>query len=269
MCIRPNGFGSPGEKGKGLRVQTVSWSCRLNQSGHTMPLHKRFAVLTLLICAFQAVAMPVIAGDKLPEGFVYVKEVIPTIQVDLRYATDNNFIGRPIDGYRAQKCILTRGAANALRQVQDELTRFGFGLKIFDAYRPQRAVDNFVRWAEDLKDTAMKKQHYPDVNKRDLFSKGYIAARSGHSRGSTIDLTLVSLTCPNRGTELDMGTPFDFFSPKSWPDDLSIPPDARAHRLLLRSVMTKYGFKPYDKEWWHFTLENEPYPDTYFNFPVQ
>jgi D-alanyl-D-alanine dipeptidase len=225
--------------------------------------------LILLICAFLSATVPATAADSLPEGFVDAKEVIPTIQVELRYATDNNFIGRPIDGYLGKRCILTREAANALKQVQDELTGFGLGLKIYDAYRPQQAVDHFVRWAKDHGDTAMKKQYYPDVKKEDLFRKGYIAEQSGHSRGSTVDVTIISLAPPKRGTELDMGTPFDFFGPESWPDNLSLSPDRRAHRLLLRLVMTRHGFKPYDKEWWHFTLENEPYLDTYFNFPVQ
>jgi len=235
-----------------------------------MPLHSRIAVSIFLVCAFLAAAAPAAtAADTLPEGFVDVKEVIPAIQMELRYATDENFIGRPIDGYLGERCILTREAADALKQVQGELTRFGLGLKIYDAYRPQQAVDHFVRWAKDLKDTTMKKQYYPNVKKGDLFKKGYIAERSGHSRGSTVDVTIVSLTPPMRGTELDMGTPFDFFGPESWPDNPSLSPEQRAHRLLLRLVMTRHGFKPYAQEWWHFTLENEPYPDTYFNFPVQ
>ena len=235
----------------------------------TVAQRKRFIAPLFLLWSFAITAVPAIAEDKLPEGFVYVKEMIPTIQVDMRYARDNNFVGRPISGYLKPRCILTREATNALRKVQEELARFGLGLKIYDAYRPQQAVDNFVQWAKDLKDTVMKRQYYPNVKKQDLFTKGYIAERSGHSRGSTVDLTIVSLTEPTWGTELDMGTHFDFFSPRSWPDDLSLSPDQRAHRLLLRSVMTKYGFKPYDKEWWHFTLQNEPYPATYFNFPVQ
>jgi zinc D-Ala-D-Ala dipeptidase len=234
-----------------------------------MPHHERLTVLILLICAFLSAAMPATAADTLPDGFVDVKELIPTIHVDLRYATDDNFVGRPIDGYLVNRCILTREAAHALKQVQDELTGFGLGLKIFDAYRPQRAVDHFVRWAKDLGDTAMKSRYYPEVKKGDLFKKGYIAERSGHSRGSTVDVTIVSLTIPTYGTELDMGTRFDFFGRESWPENLSLPPDPRANRLLLRAVMMKYGFKPYSKEWWHFTLENEPYPDTYFNFPVR
>lgn len=274
MTVRLHRIGSFGENGEGLRigrnrVQTLGRSCTLNESERTMPLHKGLTVLTLFICAFLATAAPAYPGNTLPEGFVDVKEVIPTIQVELRYTTDNNFIGRPIDGYSGERCILSRDAANALKQVQEKLERFGLGLKIYDAYRPQQAVDHFVRWAKDLKDTAMKKHYYPNVNKEDLFKEGYIAERSGHSRGSTVDVTIVSLAPAARGTDLDMGTPFDFFGPESWPDNPSLSPDQRAHRLLLRLVMTRHGFKPYAQEWWHFTLENEPYPDTYFSFPVQ
>jgi zinc D-Ala-D-Ala dipeptidase len=209
------------------------------------------------------------AAESLPEGFVYVKEIIPNIRVELRYLTSDNFIGRPVDGYIKSRCILTREAVDGLKRVQEELNRFGLGLKIYDAYRPQRAVSHFVRWAKDLDDTKMKTAYYPQVNKEELFAKGYIADRSGHSRGSTVDVTIVSINESEVQVELDMGTGFDFFDPKSWPDNPSMSPDQRAHRMLLRTLMTKHGFQSYSKEWWHFTLEKEPYPDTYFNFPVE
>ena len=161
---------------------------------------------------------------------------------------------------------MTREAATALSNVQSELASFGMSLKVFDAYRPQRAVDHFVRWAQDLDDKKMKGVFYPAVAKEDLFSDGYIAQRSGHSRGSTIDLTIVDL---DTGEEIEMGTPWDFFDPSSWPSNLNLPPQARANRNLLNAVMTRHGFRALPEEWWHFTLENEPFADTYFDFPVK
>jgi zinc D-Ala-D-Ala dipeptidase len=205
------------------------------------------------------------AGD-LPQGFVDVKEIVPTIKLEMRYATNHNFLGRPIDGYIQPKAILTRKAAEALKNVQEDLRPFGLGLKIFDAYRPQRAVDDFYSWSKDATDTNMKKEFYPRLSKIKLFQEGYILTKSGHSRGSTVDLTIISLT---DGRELDMGSGFDFFGKVSWPDNLNISPSQRAHRLLLRALMQKHGFEPYFAEWWHFTLKNEPYPETYFDFPVQ
>ena len=144
---------------------------------------------------------------------------------------------------------------------------FGLGLLVFDAYRPQQAVDDFVAWSKDLNDTKTKSTYYPRIPKEFLFSQGYIAERSGHSRGSTVDLTIVSKNAPFQ--QLDMGTGFDFFGPESWPDYAEIFPQQRANRLLLQNIMVKYGFNPYPQEWWHFTLKNEPFPNTYFNFPVQ
>jgi len=165
--------------------------------------------------------------------------------------------------------IATAEAAEALRQVRDDLRPFGFGLKVFDAYRPRRAVQHFVRWARDLSDTRMKQAYYPQVAKKDLFRLGYIAGRSSHSRGSTVDLTIVILKDGHVGPELNMGTGFDLFSTASWPDSMAVTAVQRAHRLLLRTLMARHGFVPYDKEWWHFTLAQEPFPETYFDFPVQ
>lgn len=206
---------------------------------------------------------------KLPKGFVYLDESIPDVRLDVRYSGSHNFVGKPVDGYRKQRCILTREAAEALRKVQEELRPFGLGLKVFDGYRPQMAVDHFVRWARDLDDARMKREFYPEVKKEDLFRDGYVAAKSGHSRGSSVDLTIVSLGREIPDRELDMGSSFDFFGLRSWPDSPQIAAPSRAHRLLLRSVMEKHGFRPYAREWWHFTLKNEPWPETYFNFPVQ
>ncbi len=201
-----------------------------------------------------------------PSGFVDITALNPSIRTEMRYTGPENFLGRPVNGYEAAKCLLSEEAARALVTVQQELAAFGLGLKAFDCYRPQRAVDDFVRWAKDLNDTKMKAAYYPDVRKSELFEKGYIAARSGHSRGSTVDLTLVDA---ETGKALDMGTPFDFFGPRSWPKSRAVTAQQRANRLLLRSVMLKHGFRPLEEEWWHFTLKNEPYPKTYFDFPIR
>ena len=206
--------------------------------------------------------------NDLPDGFVYIKDIIPNIVLEMRYCTNDNFVGQRIDGYAAPKGILTKEAAIALSKVQDELNAFGLGIKVYDAYRPEQAVDHFVRWAADLEDTTMKAEYYPSVDKKNLFRDGYIAERSSHSRGSTVDLTIVSLDS-NIPVELDMGSTFDYFGPVSWPGNLTVLPSQRAHRLLLQMIMTKYGFKPLNEEWWHFTLKNEPFPNQYFDFEVQ
>jgi zinc D-Ala-D-Ala dipeptidase len=243
---------------------------RSSLSGQGNPLHMRenitlTAVFFIALFLFTTVA----TARDLPDGFVYVDTVITDIVVDLRYGTQNNFVGRPIDGYLSPRCILTKQAANALKKVQLDLKAFGLGLKVFDAYRPQRAVDHFVRWAKDLSDTKMKAIYYPNVDKKDLFKKKYIAHKSSHSRGSTVDLTLVDICSQGKPKELDMGSGFDFFGPVSWPSDLSVGAASRAHRMLLQRLMMGHGFMPYTQEWWHFTLKDEPHPHTYFDFPVQ
>jgi D-alanyl-D-alanine dipeptidase len=224
-----------------------------------------FAIVIVLI--LQGWPLPGIAkgeSDSLPVGFVYLADIAPEIQCDLAYAGDNNFIGSSIDGYLRNVCIMTESTARALKQVALKLKLFGLRLKVFDAYRPQRAVDHFVRWAGDVEDTPNKPAYYPNIKKENLIKEGYIAGKSGHSRGSTVDLTILA-----GDRELDMGTSFDFFGRESWLsyDDLS--PQQRANRLLLKTLMEQYGFRSYAKEWWHFTLDNEPFPDTYFDFPVQ
>lgn len=231
-----------------------------------MKQHISKLITLLFVLLFSATVAS--AAPQLPKGFVYLDEVVPQLQVELRYAGSHNFVGDRIDGYLSQRPIITRQAALALKKVQEELRPFGLGLKVFDAYRPQRAVDHFVRWAKDLKDTRTKSEFYPQVNKEHLFRDDYIAYKSGHSRGSTIDLTIVALD-DKEARELPMGTAFDFFGPQSWPEHKNIPAEQRAHRMLLQALMKKHGFKPYPKEWWHFTLANEPYPETYFNFPVR
>jgi D-alanyl-D-alanine dipeptidase len=207
-----------------------------------------------------------ITHAEIPKSFSYVQEKIPTIEQELHYFSSNNFVGEVIDGYKAPKVILTTKATLALAKVQKELKRFGLGLKIFDAYRPQRAVDHFVRWGRDLSDKRMKNEYYPNVLKQNLFKEGYIAKKSGHSRGSTVDLTIIDL---KRKEELDMGSSFDFFGEASHVNYAKISTQQRANRMLLNQVMIKYGFKAYSEEWWHFTLKNEPYKKRYFDFEVE
>ena len=200
------------------------------------------------------------------EDFIDLKEIMPNLRSDLRYYGDNNFVGKPIDGYNSAKCLLTKDAAYALKKVQDELERLGFGLLIYDAYRPQRATDHFVKWAEDETDTTMKMQYYPNIDKGDLFSKGYISVKSGHSRGSTVDLTIVSLKTKQI---LNMGSPYDLFDEVSGANHTeSITKNQHSLRMLLKRRMEKHGWKSYDMEWWHFTLDNEPFPNNYFDFPI-
>ena len=204
----------------------------------------------------------------LQEEFVCLEDFLPSILTDLRYCSVNNFIGEPVDGYEAARAILSKAAAASLVKVQEELSLFGLGLKIFDAYRPQRAVDHFVRWAKKHDDNRMKPLYYPNIDKEQLIPDGYIIPRSSHSRGSTVDLTIIT-NSGGRVRELDMGSPFDFFDPISWPGNLGVTAQQRANRMLLSTVMGNHGFVPLAQEWWHFTLANEPFPDTYFDFPVR
>lgn len=206
-------------------------------------------------------------SSDLPRGFVYIEDIIPDIKTDIRYAGNNNFIGKRIDGYLKPRCILTAKAAYALKNVQEDLKKFGLSLTIFDAYRPQQAVDHFVRWSKNPNDNKMKKLYYPKVDKADLIEQEYIAAESSHTRGSAVDLTIVSLKDGN--LELDMGTIYDFFDVKSSVYNKSLNQKQRSNRMLLNTLMSKHGFVYYDKEWWHFKLRKEPFPKTYFNFPVK
>ncbi len=217
-------------------------------------------------------------------NFVVITEVVPDAILEIRYYSTYNFVGARIDGYLEPTALLTRQAADSLKVVSDELKAQGYRLKIYDAYRPQMGVDHFMRWGNDINDTLMKPYFYPDVPRDSLFDLGYIARRSGHSRGSTVDLTLFDM---NTEKEVDMGGTFDWFGYESHPDFGGNPetgeytgicnsPSGRTitaeqfeNRMILRRAMLRHGFKPYDEEWWHFTLINEPYPDTYFTFPVK
>ncbi len=225
----------------------------------------------------------------LPNGFVYLKNVSPSIIQDVRYAGYHNFVGRPIEGYQAAECVLSKPAAVALKNVQQELLKSNFSLKVFDCYRPQRAVNDFITWSQQVGQNPMQAEFYPSVNKKDFFKLGYVAARSGHTRGSTVDLTIVPVPTLQAGqyhrgqklvactaayhkrfydSGIDMGTGFDCLDRASHITNHKIGTVAYSGRMLLRKIMLKNGFEPYDQEWWHFTLRNEPYPNRYFNFPI-
>ena len=194
-----------------------------------------------------------------------ISDDLEKFEISIRYFSNNNFIGRPIPGYYANKAFLTREAADALLLAQRDFIKQGYRLKIYDAYRPQTAVDYFSAWAADLEDSQNKSQYYPNISKSQLFADGYIAAKSGHSRGSAVDLTLLEI---ESGNELDMGSPWDFFDPISWVENNQITDHQRANRKLLASVMIIHGFKPLKEEWWHFSFTEEPFPETYFDFPI-
>lgn len=219
----------------------------------------------LAIALALAAACTTVTAPPRQEGFVDAAELVPGLAIDMRYAGAHNFVGRPVAGYDAPLCLLTREAALALAAVEADLAASDRGLKAYDCYRPARAVADFAAWARDLTDLRTKPEFYPHVEKDQLFALGYIAERSGHSRGSTVDVTLIDLST---GAELDMGTPFDLFDPRSWPSDTSVSPEAQANRRALRDAMVAHGFRPLREEWWHFTLEVEPYPDRYFDSPV-
>jgi D-alanyl-D-alanine dipeptidase len=250
--------------------------------------------IVLILLIFTCLCFPQIAhaadADKIPDGFVDIQKVIPEIVLDIRYYSVHNFVGERVDGYLAPKCFLTKEAAEALSKVQNDMEPFSLSLKIYDCYRPQRAVNHFARWATEIENTKTMKEFYPTVDKHNLFKDGYIADKSGHSRGSTLDLTIVPLPVPVQpqytpGQELhecylpaakrfadnsiDMGTGFDCFHELSHTANSNISHQQKINRLLLKSLMEKHGFKNYDMEWWHFTLKNEPYPDTYFDFPIE
>ncbi len=256
-------------------------------------MKKHFLLAVILILSGPIAVLFPGVGDcenTRPNDIVDIETAVPSLLLDVRYHGPHNFIGEQVDGYRAPKCLITRKAAESLARVQGELKELSLSLKIYDCYRPQRAVDHFVRWAQDTSDVKTKGEFYPTVDKRNLFRDGYIAKKSGHSRGSTIDLTIVPLPVPKqdaytpgqplvacyaavdkrfRDNSIDMGTGFDCFHELSHPGNLKVGHQQRANRLLLKSLMDKYGFRNYDQEWWHFTLRDEPYPDTYFDFPVE
>jgi len=237
-------------------------------------------IFILLFAALLGVACSHPSPETDRSDFVEVTAVIPDALLEIRYFSTYNFVGARVDGYERPIALMTREAADSLRAVNDDLKALGYRIKIWDSYRPQRAVSHFIRWAEDLQDTTMKSVFYPMVDKSLLFKLEYIASRSGHSRGSTVDLTLIDALT---GKELDMGTPFDWFGDESHPSFVVDTPieiahvlytperwqQVQANRLILHDAMLRHGFRGINNEWWHFTLKNEPYPDTYFDFPIR
>ncbi|MBY0378901.1 MAG: M15 family metallopeptidase [Burkholderiales bacterium] len=253
-----------------------------------MKIKYLFTILLNLIIACAIAQSKEVTTDIRPTNFVNIKKIIPQIELDMRYYTAHNFVGRRIVGYKAPVCLLTLPAAMALKTVENKLLPFGMTLKVYDCYRPQMAVNDFANWATQINNISMRKEFYPTVDKKNLFKDGYILYRSGHTRGSTMDLTIVPLnskipiynpnvkqiacTAPQDqrtpDNSLDFGTGYDCFSEASHPDYQQLTSQQKANRLLLQTLMKQAGFKGLDTEWWHFTLINELYPDTYFNFPV-
>lgn len=248
------------------------------------------AAIFVVFCGWMAVTCrsgddkKVLSPTEDSSQFVTLTDAVPDAILEIRYFGTYNFVGERIDGYLEPTALMTRVAADSLRAVSDDVKALGYRLKIYDAYRPQKGVDHFVRWAENVSDTRMKAYFYPDLDKSVLFEQEYIYEKSGHTRGSTVDLTLFDM---NTEKELDMGGTFDWFGPESHPDfcgnpdtgeytgDGSKSPIGRSitaeqfkNRMILRQAMSRHGFKPLDSEWWHFTLKDEPFPDTYFTFPV-
>jgi len=252
-------------------------------------VNSRFIVICIVLCQMLTIA-PCSFADKMPDGFIDIEKMIPSVVLDMRYFGFHNFVGERVDGYNAPKCYLTKQAAEALAKVQGELKDFSLSLKIYDCYRPQRAVDRFVGWAKEIDNVKTKREFYPTVDKSNLFKDGYIAAKSSHSRGSTVDLTIVTLPVPEqegytpgqplfacylpaekrfRDNSIDMGTGFDCFHELSHPVNKHVGLQQRINRMLLKTLMEKHGFKNYDQEWWHFTLKGEPFPETYFDFVIE
>ena len=218
-------------------------------------------IFAILLFTFNSILF----NNNLEDGFVYLKDIDHSVIVDLKYYSSENFTGQLVEGYHSNTAILTNEAALALSNAQDDFNKLGYSLILYDAYRPQRAVDFFVKWSKNLNDTINKRIYYPNIKKSELFKLGYIAYKSGHSRGSTVDVSIVEIST---NKELDMGTVFDYFGVKSHTffDELS--EDQKANRLLLYKIMSHNGFKNYQKEWWHYTLKNEPF-QKYFNFLVK
>ena len=245
-------------------------------------LSYRFWLAVGILLAIPIVINLMRSPEKTPEmdssGFVNLSDVVPDAIIEARYFATYNFVGARVDGYLEPVVLYTREAAAALKEVSDDVKARGYRLKVYDAYRPQCAVDHFVRWGKDLADSLMKPYFYPEVDKSLLFERGYIAEKSGHTRGSAIDLTLFDMTT---GKELDMGGVHDWFGIESHPDyggnpdtgeytgGVQITEEQFRNRMILREAMLRHSFQPYDCEWWHFSLKDEPYPDTYFTFPVK
>lgn len=222
-------------------------------------------LFTVMAAAGCAESLPAPAYQ-LPDGFCYVHDVIEDVVLDIRYAGEHNFVGKPIDGYLAPYAVMTVEAADALKKAADTFREMGYRLKIFDAYRPQSAVKHFVRWSQDADDMKMQAEFYPEYKtKSRIVDEGYIARNSSHMRGSAVDLTLVDAD----GNELDMGTCFDYFGKRSWHGAKGLTQEQEENRELLKKVMEANGFRPFEQEWWHYRLKNEPFKTEKFDFPVQ
>ena len=234
----------------------------------TMFLNAKLLSIVFVPLAFWTLSAQAEVSE-LHSGFVDVSVAVPGVLVEPRYAGPNNFIGKKIDGYDAETVIVSKEVAAALYRVQATLQALGMALKLYDGYRPQRAVDHFARWAKDHKDTLMKADYYPNIAKGELFKLGYIAERSGHSRGGSVDLTVVERADDGTWAELEMGSPWDLFDERSHASSTAVSQSAQKNRQFLADIMVQNGFTPYAEEWWHFTLVPEPYPDTYFDFPIR
>jgi D-alanyl-D-alanine dipeptidase len=203
--------------------------------------------------------------SSMTEGFVFADDLVPGIRWDAKYATWENFTGKPVDGYLANRIVGTRALCTALERARDQAASLGFSLLLWDGYRPQRAVDCFLRWSQQPEDGRTKSRHYPRIDRAEMFTRGYVAARSGHSRGSTVDLTLYDLATNEL---VPMGGDHDLMDPVSHHGAPGITPAEARNRQSLRSIMEACGFSAYECEWWHYTLDDEPFPDTYFDFPI-
>lgn len=237
------------------------------------------ALILIAGCAHQVVDVPPRSVETAPPDLVALRTVAPQIRQEMRYAGRHNFMGRPVAGYEAPECWLSRKAADSLAAIQKELDGYGLRIRVFDCYRPQAAVNDFVRWGQDLSDQKNKDMYYPRVPKSELFKRGYISAKSGHSRASTVDLSLEVSNSALAGKKVrgpladgiavDMGTPFDLFDAQSHTDDAGQSPDVQHNRRWLRELMRRHGWRNLPEEWWHYTLQDEPYPDRYFDIPVR
>lgn len=231
-------------------------------NAHKMTAKRR--LLNAVLWAVCSMSVPITMASA--NALIDAGEAVEGIVTDIRYAGKNNFLGRPVTGYSAAKCWLSQEATSALTKAQRLAETQGLAILIYDCFRPQRAVDDFVRWVSGNEDEPTKEIYYPNVPRRELIDRGYIASRSGHSRGSTIDLTLIA---KGNGQPLNMGTPWDYFDARSHTVSKEIVGDAAKNRQILKRIMESAGFRGYYAEWWHFTLENEPFPDSYFDIPIQ
>ena len=247
-----------------LALCGLMFSCKNNEKNTVVEENKETEAVVEEVNAENTADTIVSEASK--AGFVVVTDVVPDAILEIRYFSTFNFMGVRVDGYNAPIAYLTKEAADSLKAVSDDVKAMGYRLKIYDAYRPQCAVDHFVRWSQEASDTLMKRYFYPDIDKPRLFEEGYMAKKSRHTTGSTIDLTLFDM---NTEKDVDMGSPFDWLGEESHTDYAGVTPEQHKNRMILRDAMLRHGFRGISTEWWHFVLKNEPYPDTYFTFPIE